>query len=145
MPIAFRHALWSASITSEYGKDVAADITNAHEGIKTGEHSQIDFSKAFSGDMNLADNIVDLLNNEVGQSIGEKNSGQDSKSLANAVINVFQNEGLWTATSNEDGSITISRTKISSDQADAARKRVSGLDGNGMSPADRDSLKKDEE
>jgi len=62
---AFRHALWSSAIASEFGVDAARDITNSHEGIGVGEKSYIDFTQPFRGNEDLADNVVDLLNNAI--------------------------------------------------------------------------------
>lgn len=137
---AFRHALWSSTITKEFGAKTALDITDAHEGVGITDKSKIDFSKPFEGNPDLADNIVDLLNNEIGREIGANNKDATQLDLANKVLDVFSKEGLWTAQKNEDGSITITRSKISTEQLNKARNTLNTLDQSGMSQKDREEL-----
>jgi hypothetical protein len=137
---AFRHALWSSAITSEFGAETAQDLTNAHEGVGIAATSAIDFTRAFEGNLDLADNIVDLLNNEIGREIGLNNEGANMLELADQVLEVFSSEGLWVAQENKDGSITITRSKISAEQANNARNAANALDQNGMSEEDRQEL-----
>ncbi len=140
---AFRHVLWSATITSEFGANTSETITNSHEGIGLFDNSEIDHSQSFEGNMDLADNIVDLLNNEIGREIGENNEGAGMLEIAGLVLDVFSNEGLWVAQENEDGSISIVRSKISQEQLNNAQNNLNNLDENGMSPEDREELERE--
>lgn len=93
---AFRHALWSGSITQEFGADVATHLTNPHEGIGPFEKVSIDFTKPLVQSRGLADGIVDLLNNEIGRSIaGSLSEDASTKDIAAAILDVQKNEGLW--------------------------------------------------
>jgi hypothetical protein len=140
---AFRHALWSSAITEEFGPGTARDITNAHEAVGVGVTSRIDFTQAFEGNLNLADNIVDLLNNAIGSTIGQNSEGAGQLDLARQVLGVFRDEGLWVARENKDGSITIERSKISTRQFNRAIQNLNNLDQNGMSPQDRAQLEEE--
>jgi RHS repeat-associated protein len=138
---AFRHALWSASITKEFNTNTALDITDAHEGVGITDKSTIDFSKPFEGNLDLADNIVDLLNNDIGREIGANNKDATPLQLASKVLEVFYTDGLWTSQQNEDGSITITRSKISDKQLIKARNVLDNLDQSGMSTKDQEEMK----
>lgn len=143
---AFRHALWSSTITSEFGIQAARDITNAHEGVGIGETSRIDFTQAFEGnDADLADNVVDILNNAIGMEIGQNNEGATPLELATQVLDVFASEGLWVATTDENGNITIQRQTITQDQYNTASNNLINLDQNGMSEEDRRQSEENEQ
>ena len=81
--------------------------------------------------MDQADQTVDLLNNNIGRQIGSDNSGATAKDLATAALNEFHTNGLYTATVNKDGSITISKTKLSDKEYKADLKKLNSLDANG--------------
>jgi len=140
---AVRHALWSAKITQEFGEKTALKITNAHQGVSVAGTSSVDFSKPFEGNLDLADNIVDVLNNDIGREIGKNSEGASVFDLASQVLEVFKNEGLWVGQENDDGSISIVRSKVSENQYDTAKSNLNKLDQNGMSQEDRDELEKD--
>ncbi len=140
---AYRHALWSAKITQDFGSDAAQNITKAHEGVGVASSASVDLTKAFEGNLDLADNIVDLLNNEIGQNIGESNEGTSMNDLATKVLDVFKNGGLWVATEGKDGSVTITRSKISKNQYNNAVKNLNNLDKNGMSAQDKKDLEEE--
>jgi len=136
---AVRHTLWSGAIASALDGGTAKRVTDAKEGILKGSTSEIDLQAQFEGDLDLADNIVDLMNNEIGIEIGSEHSG-DLKSLTVKVLDVFKEEGLWTATE-KDGEITFKREKISQKQYDRAIEILSTLDQNGMNQQDREKVK----
>src|SRR5690606_7954545 len=74
---ALRHVIWSSAIRSEFDAGISKRATNAHEGVGIAENQSVDFSKTFNGKgddgLNLADHIVDVLNNEIGFSLAESN------------------------------------------------------------------------
>ncbi len=140
---AFRHAVWSGSITSQYGESAALDIGNAHEGIPMGarENAHVDFGAPAPTNMGAADSVVDFLNNAIGRELG-KTMGKDASEwdVAVQVLGIQLNEGLWTVSSDKDGNIIIARTKISQKQYDAAMRILQTLDRDGMNDADREDL-----
>ena len=142
---ALRHATWIATITSNYGEKAAENIGNAHEGVTLGANANVDFSQPAPDNLSGADSVVDFLNNEIGREIGAE-LGADATPMDAAIkaLDVQLNEGLWTATTDSKGNITISRQKITQKQYNAAIKTLKTLDQNGMSSADRKSLEEDE-
>ena len=126
---AMRHVTWSAIITSKYGNDIAKQVGDSHEEEPSANLNQ----KSFTGKnaMDQADQTVDLLNNNIGRQIGSDNSGATAKDLATAALNEFHTNGLYTATVNKDGSITISKTKLSDKEYKADLKKLNSLDANG--------------
>ncbi|WP_170265190.1 DUF6973 domain-containing protein, partial [Salibacter halophilus] len=142
---AFRHALWSATITNEYDAGIALRIGNAHEGIPISAqgNAHVDFSVPAPDNMAAADDVVDFLNNEIGRGIADQ-LGEDATQvdIAREVLKVQRNEGLWTATETEDGT-SISRTRISEEQFNNGMEMLNTLDDNGMNEADRTELEND--
>jgi RHS repeat-associated protein len=127
---AARHATWQAKITSTFGQDIAQQVGNAHE-----DNPDVNLSiRTFTGKdaLKQADQTIDLLNNQIGQDIGKNSMGATTKEIANKVLDVFNKDGLFTATQNKDGSITISRTKISDEQLQRAKDKLNNLGSNGM-------------
>lgn len=138
---AFRHAVWSGAITSRYGEETAQDIGNAHEGIPMGAkgNAHVDFSQPAPDNMGGADSVVDFLNNAIGREIGNQLGGNATEwEVATSVLDVQFNKGLWTATTDKDGNITIARTKITQKQYDTAKKILSTLNRYGMDDKDRE-------
>ncbi len=122
----FRHALWSASITHEFGEDAAQKLTNTHEGIGPFERVNIDFTKPLVQKTGVADGIVDTLNDEIGRNIASTlPENTSSTDVAAAVLNVQKNEGLWVVSKDKDGNISISRQKISQTQFEQATRQSS--------------------
>jgi hypothetical protein len=140
---AARHAIWQASITSIFGQDIAQQAGNAHE-----DNPNVDLSiRTFSGDnaLNRADQTIDLLNNQIGQEIGNKNMGATIKELTNIVLDVFNKDGLFTATQNANGSVTVTRTKLSNEQLNQAKDRLNNLSENGMTAEEQRKLEEEQQ
>ncbi|MGS2764567.1 DUF6443 domain-containing protein [Sinomicrobium sp. M5D2P9] len=142
---ALRHATWMATIRSNYGEKIAQRIGNAHEGIEMGASAFVDFTQPAPDNLDGADSVVDFLNNEIGRQIGaELGEGATEWDAAVKALDVQLNKGLWTATTDKDGNVTISRTKITQKQYDAAMKTLRTLNRNGMNSADRKALEEEE-
>ena len=125
-----RHTLWQATITAKYGSDIATQIGNAHE-----DNPNVDLSvRSFSGKgaLEQADQTIDLLNNQIGRSIGEANPGASMAQLAGAILDYFHNTGLYTATPGANGSVNITQTKISDQQYQTAQNALKKMDNNGQ-------------
>ena len=52
-------------------------------------------NQTFFSNLNDADESVDLHNNIIGRFIGEQNKGAKMNTMAKAVLDVFQKEGLY--------------------------------------------------
>ncbi len=138
-----RHVVWSASIAARFGEDVAIDLTNSHEAIGMGQNAEIDFSLPMLQDAGHADEIVDFLNNKIGRDLAASMSPDASmKDIAKAALNVQLNEGVYTVNTAKDGTMSISREKITKAQYDQALKNIDRLDANGFSPEEKESKKK---
>ena len=82
---------------------------------------------------NLADHITDVLNNEIGISIGtaEENQGATNKEMAQQVLNVFRKDGLWVENETENGTFEFTRQKLTRRQYNQMSSRLDELDENG--------------
>lgn len=142
---AFRHTLWQATITNEFNFEIADRIGNAHEGIKLLQSGEVDFSQPLVQDRETADEVVDFLNNRIGRQVAA-DLGEDATQLdiAREVLRVQRNEGLWSFNEADDGTISISRNRISEEQFNTAMERLNTLDENGFNEADRRALEQDD-
>ncbi|AOM79098.1 DUF6973 domain-containing protein [Pedobacter steynii] len=132
---AFRHVLWQATITSEFGSDVASKVGFAHEENPNSNWST-DYTKKSFGTLGGADERIDLTNNEIGRSIGEENKGMGMKDLALKVLDAFKTDGLWTATRQSDGTFRMTQTKISNEQHKSLQKVFNNLNNDGFTFAE---------
>ncbi len=141
---ALRHGLWSAMIRSEFDAGISKRATNAHEGVGIGESQYVDMSKPFTGTgtdgANLADHIVDVLNNNIGMGIAEANPNANTKDLVSAVLGEFKNNGLWTFSTDKDGNVSITRSKLTDSQYNTAVKTVNSLNSNGFSKDEQQKI-----
>lgn len=128
---AFRHALWQAQITSEFGSSIAKQAGDAHE-----DNPNIDMGQTFFTDINDADQSVDLHNNIIGRSIGENNKGAKMNTTANAVLDVFETKGLYQA-KKVNGGYKVVRLKLDKSKANMLRSIFNQLDENGMNSSER--------
>ena len=124
---AIRHTLWQAMITNEFGSDQAERIGNNHENGPKPDLSQRKFSS-----MEDADMVCDLLNNAIGRSVGEKNKGADNTIMAEKVAEEFHNNGLWTASRNPDGTVSIHRHKISNAEYQNMIREIKKMNNYGL-------------
>jgi hypothetical protein len=129
---AFRHTLWQATIASEFGESRAAQIGNVHESNPFANLSKTTFKNSAD-----ADGTVDLLNNQIGRDLAKANPGLNMKDLSLKILDTFLNDALWTSQKGEDGSFTISRTKITQEQHDQLRQIFNELDENGRREDER--------
>jgi hypothetical protein len=104
---AFRHTLWQAAITSMYGESIAEQAGNAHE-----KNPSVDLSQRYFSNLDEADQVVDLLNNQIGRRIGKQNMGANMNELAQIVLSEFVSNGLYTATQMAEDKYVIALTRI---------------------------------
>jgi hypothetical protein len=121
--------LWQATMTASYGESIAKQAGNAHEDNPSANLSK----RSFKGENAVAkaDQTIDLLNNQIGREIGKANPNASIQELAMATLDYFHDNGLYTTTSNKNGSITVSQTKITDEQYQQLKKVFEQLNNNG--------------
>ena len=134
---ALRHVFWSAKMTQEFGIAGANEIGKAHEGIGPYADVEAIYDEPFQGSESGADSTVDLLNNFIGQSIGEANQDATNFELGEAVLNEFRENGFFVVAKDEDGNLSITKQKITQEQYQAALKILRQLDQYGFSEDER--------
>jgi len=128
---AFRHTLWQAQITSEFGSDIAKQVGDAHE-----DNPIIDMNQTFFTNINDADKSVDLHNNIIGRAIGENNKGAKMDKNAISVLKVYMKEGLYQAKKIKGG-YKVERVKLNSSKGKMLMSILNQLDENGKYPSER--------
>ena len=126
---AFRHTLWQASITEKFGAGIAKEAGNTHEENPTANLSQTSFKT-----LSEADQTIDLLNNQIGRDIGKANPDASMQQLAIETLNYFNDNGLYTATKQKDGTYSVNQTKLTPEQYSSALKTLTTTNQNGYTP-----------
>lgn len=134
---AIRHALWSAKMTQEFGVTGANEIGKAHEGIGPYDNVEAIYDEPFEGTKSGADSTVDLLNNLIGQALGESNPDASTIQLGEAVLKEFKENGLFTVKVGENGNISITKQKLTQEQYNSALNALRKLDNNGFNEEER--------
>ncbi|MCG2611792.1 RHS repeat-associated core domain-containing protein [Flavobacterium sp. SM15] len=127
---AFRHTLWQATITKEFGESTAKQAGNTHEDNPFANLKQTSFKS-----LSEADQTVDLLNNQIGRQIGNDNPDATMKELSIETLNYFNDNGLYTANKQKDGTYSISQTKLTSEQYSDALNTLNSTNQNGYTPS----------
>ena len=130
---ALRHTIWSGAINQEFGASAAETLTNGHEGIGIAQSASVSMNTPFEGDLSLADDVVDFLNNEIGRTITSEGGDLSILEIGIGALEVFKNEGLFTASVDGNGNVTIQRSQISQEQFDTALRVLHQLSNNGFS------------
>lgn len=133
---AFRHTLWQSYITNKHGLEMATQIGNVHE-----ENPNANLSRRFKT-LKETDQTVDLLNNTIGRSMGNT-SRMGMRDMAIKVLEVFYQDGLYTAKKNEDGTWYIDRTKITKKQYEALLNVYKSLNDYGRYQEEQDKIDKE--
>lgn len=128
---AFRHALWQAEITEEYGSQIATEAGNAHEINPFAINGKNGDTTTFKNRAD-ADESCDLRNNVIGRSIGTANDEAEMNKLALKVLEHFHTHGLWVVEELEDGTFKAVQHPIPDDQYEEARKRLLQLNKYGF-------------
>jgi RHS repeat-associated protein len=133
---AIRHTLWNALMT-RLGIEQATRAANSHEtgsGLNTSQRS-FSYTKNNNSSYNKAliqaDNVADLLNNEIGRTIGLANPNDDNKTIAAKVMKEYYTNGLYT-TRTTNGKVEVVKTRITKEQYDAAIKEINKKGNNGL-------------
>jgi len=136
---AARHTLWQATITNKFGANIGTEAGNAHEDNPNaidGKSATVLKTMTYKT-MEAADEAIDLSNNIIGRGIGEANKGLGMKDLAQKVIDEFHDNGLWSATKQDDGTYKIGVNKITDAQSKALSNIYKNLNNNGFTPAEQ--------
>jgi hypothetical protein len=120
---AFRHTLWQAMITRNLGEMTAKRVASAHE-----INPRADKTKRSFNSLGEADEVVDLLNNEIGRDIGKNNPQMNNNQLAVHIASYMKQQGLYTAKPNVGGGYTVSQQKTTAQQFS---KQISSLSKTG--------------
>jgi len=138
---AFRHVLWQSEITARFGTTIAKEAGDAHE-----ENPNALPVKSFYTNIEEADEVIDLMNNEIGRKIGKATEGQDTKYRASVVLAHFKEHGLWTAIpvmqNNKVIGYNVRQTKLTVDQFDKAKTILDGLNSKGRTSNEQDDQDK---
>jgi RHS repeat-associated protein len=139
---AYRHVLWQSTITTQFGASIARQVGNAHESNPSADLTQRSGFKTLAN----ADQTIDLLNNQIGIQIGTANPNASMQELAIKTLDYFKTNGLYTATKQEDGTYSITQTKLTEEQYKAAMQTIKTTNNNGYTPpqqqaADEEALK----
>lgn len=95
---AFRHALWSARLTQEYGAEWAKNYTNAHE---EGEGNP------------TASEFMDRTNNALGIRIAQENPHASPEELAEKIFTAIKHgEGVYISGANDHPKSSIDRERL---------------------------------
>ncbi|MDR1793099.1 MAG: RHS repeat-associated core domain-containing protein [Bacteroidales bacterium] len=124
---AIRHTLWQAMMASNLGAKHATRVGAAHE-----DNNAVDITQRTFSSLLEADKVVDLLNNQIGREIGKKNKGATNKELAGEVMKEYRDNGLWTASENKNGTVSIQKSRITKDQYKAALEEINKKGENGL-------------
>src|SRR6218665_2728554 len=126
---AIRHTLWQALLTRDVGAKAASRIGNVHETTTNVDLNQRVFKN--ETDEHDADRTIDLLNNQIGRSIGEQNKDADNITTAKSVITEYYKNGLYTMAGNKTDGYKIQKTKLTKSQYETAMKEIDkkGQDG----------------
>lgn len=136
---AFRHVMWQAIITNEYGSSIAHQVGNAHEHnplaltqIEAVNQNGIVYCKLLT--LAEADELIDLKNNIIGRRIGSEDSSKNNDKLANIILDEFKNNGLYVAHPIGDtGYYGLDKEKITQQEYDKAKQAIE----NGLDPKDK--------
>lgn len=126
---AFRHTIWQAKIASKYGKGIAKQVGNAHE-----DNPRVNLYQRSFGDIDEADQTVDLLNNMIGRRIGETCRTGSMRDMAFMILDEFRYNGLYTAEPDERGIWHVKKRRLSQEKYDILKEHYKRVDENGYTP-----------
>ena len=127
---AFRHALWQATITRQFGANVAKEVGDAHEDVTNLNPLQSSYD-----DILIADEDADLRNNIIGRQIGSQNPNANMRELALKVLEWQYTNGLYNAVLQPDGkTYVVQVVRLTEKQYHNAVNIVKTTDEHGRTP-----------
>jgi hypothetical protein len=118
---AYRHTLWQAEITEEFGEDNAVKAGNAHE-----LNPRVPYKEEGYNNLEEADSYIDQRNNEIGRTIGTQNPNTSQNILADKVLDYYYQNGLWELEKNGDKYFPVKRT-LPQEQYDELKQAVATM------------------
>jgi RHS repeat-associated protein len=139
---ALRHVIWQSMITVTFGVDIAKRVGYSHEHDPYINSNIPQFDNVRFTTLSLADQSVDLKNNEIGRQIGAemvretgmRPYGAHGKTLALKALEYFRYRGLWMAVKQKDGPFKIEQIHLTAQQYEAAKKKLQDLNEYGFTP-----------
>jgi len=124
---AARHFIWQATISNWFGSDVAKEAGDLHE-----KNPNADTTKRLFKTIEEADEVIDLLNNQIARNIGSQyKTDQTMKTIANRMLDEFYNNGLYTMQKTQTGEYQVVKTKLPLSQYNHMKDTYSKLDNVG--------------
>ncbi len=130
---AFRHTVWQAQITREFGADVAKQAGNAHE-----DNPNVDLSIRSFDNLADADQTVDLLNNIIGRKVG---NAKGISNLAADVLEEYKTNGLYQAKQDKSGAWNVSKQKLSPVKYQQYKQRLNDMNYKGRTSEEQKKIK----
>jgi len=124
---ALRHVIWQGITTNTFGSNIAKYAGNSHEYNPFADLSVRSFS-----DGALADQTVDILNNQIGRNIATQNPGLSSRDIAQQSLDYFYKTGLYTTQKDSNGMYNVIQTRLSEDQYTKSSAEVKKLNNKGL-------------
>jgi hypothetical protein len=132
---AMRHTIWNALNARAWGTDIAQQAADAHEDDPHAIDHQDAATQSFPT-LSAADQGVDLRNNIIGRDIGGSMlRSTTGKEVAEAVLRVFHDPGLWVAEQQPDRTYRAVRHQLSDTAFTAAALKLANLNWIGLTPS----------
>ncbi len=146
---AYRHALWQATITKEFGSTIAQAAGYAHEESPRAVDAPFIQTSFTSNELAKADETADLLNNILGRAIGNANPNATMNELASKVLDDFHSNGLNVVVEVRDVNnkiigYEVQNVKLTDQQYADAKKALNGTDENGKNDEDKKNQEENE-
>lgn len=101
---AMRHTIWVAAIANQFGTEVSVYAANSHETDPHASDKVSDLYHHSFAELQDADNIIDLLNNEIAREINATLPKPSSmKAVTKAALDYYHENGLNVAEQNPNG------------------------------------------
>ena len=135
---AIRHAIWSTTITRNYGENVMKEIGYSHETLDDLADVMLE-PKFYYTDMHTADTLCDILNNEIGIKIANSGTSTNMRTITLEVLEYYHTNGLNVAEKYADNLYIVKNQKLTDQEYAQAVYNVMFLDENGVK-GDRNTM-----
>lgn len=136
---AIRHVLWTATIKSKYGLEIAKAAVESHEeplslrfynmNIKNNSESKL--VRTMFLDRHFADSMCDLLNNDIALSMNVE--GMNAKQICGNILDIYNSSGLWTLQYDcNHGMYRLNKEVLGRKQYNVAMQKLSLMDEYGF-------------
>ena len=132
---ALQHMIFTATISSAFGHDIAVQVGNAHEADPQALDRIVDPLRHHFSTLPEADNAVDLLNNRVGEQIGASSTNLTMTEATRRSLDHGRDHGLYVIAPRNGGYVIV-REQLSPTVHQDALNILDTLDPNGFPPGD---------